>query len=482
MQKVSLGPLVGKVTQTTARILLEFEKDGIEEVTLTAILSGDSMKSSSQVKANRIAVFKFESLEPFTTYEISCSVPLPVPKCSFRTLSGTLGAPTSFNIAVVSGNSDYQTKKTPLDLQLWQEVAGKARKRDIDYIFHIGNQIYTDVDENAYAKCIAELKNHHPPWNEEDIREIIRSCYRKTFKNLYQAAAMANCPNIGIFDEHDIRKGWGSKPDDSNLNTLDGFYCQQARVVYYEYMRQLWEDVDFTKLDEIKAEYHYHILNQVGVFFVDYAGHNASGKKGEGSKKKLGEEQWAELNKCFHPTAGEFKDCSTVILVSPVPIALFNKKTKLGAHDPEEFNEQWLPSDQAEQTQLFMLLNNWKRAGSQREVLVLAGNVNHGGYSDIIYNKQPLFKQMITSGITQKAPPKWSNLLSKIDENSSREIEGLWKVKHHDWVSANNFGILGLQKGVIEMELFTASETQIPGPEKKIIERRKQLGKSCTIF
>ena len=209
MQKVSLGPIIGKVTQNSARILVEFEKDGDETVTITAILTGDAVKSSNKVKGHRIAAFQFENLQPYTSYEISCSYPLPLPKSSFRTLSGTLGAPKNFNIIVVSGNSDGQNKKIPLDLQLWQEVANKTTKKDADYLLHIGNQIYTDVDQDAYTKCVSLLKHDPSSWKAEEIREILRDCYRKTFKNLYQGAAMSNCPNLGIFDEHDIRKDWG---------------------------------------------------------------------------------------------------------------------------------------------------------------------------------------------------------------------------------------------------------------------------------
>ena len=143
---------------------------------------------------------------------------------------------------------------------------------------------------------------------------------------------------------------------------------------------------------------------------MDYLGHKTWGKQGEQSSSKLGDAQWSQLNKCFEPTSGEFHGCNTVILVSTVPLLLLGKKTKLRSHAPEEFQDQWLSANKDEQIRLFTLMNTWKKAASHRELLILAGNVNHGGYTDLLHKNQALCKQMITSGITQKPPSKWADL------------------------------------------------------------------------
>ena len=35
---------------------------------------------------------------------------------------------------------------------------------------------------------------------------------------------MAHTPNIGILDDHDIRKSWGKKLEDSDPQSVDGFF------------------------------------------------------------------------------------------------------------------------------------------------------------------------------------------------------------------------------------------------------------------
>ena len=106
-------------------------------------------------------------------------------------------------------------------------MANKALSKEIDYIFHIGDQIYADLDNDLYDRCVKKLKQTAPAkWNHiaEELREMIREEYRLTWNNPPQRLAMANCANLSIIDDHEVRDDWGFRPEDSDPLSVDGFY------------------------------------------------------------------------------------------------------------------------------------------------------------------------------------------------------------------------------------------------------------------
>jgi phosphodiesterase/alkaline phosphatase D-like protein len=82
---------------------------------------------------------------------------------------------------------------------------------------------------------------------EEKVLKILRDQYRKTWAHPSTRRALANVPNQMMVDDHEIRDDWGWREEDWDPNTVkpDYFYGCCARRVYYEYQRQLRDDIDF---------------------------------------------------------------------------------------------------------------------------------------------------------------------------------------------------------------------------------------------
>ena len=269
-QKVNLGPIIGKTTDSTTRILIEFALDGYETLILTAP-DGLTYDCQKRVIANRPTVFEFRNLKPRTLYKVSSNYDF---QCSsaFRTLS-TGSAPINF--AFVSCNSRRSYNQYNESNNLWSDIATRAVSGELDYIIHFGDQIYADFYNDVYDKCIDVLKKSPRedwPLVAETVRDMLREEYRLTFTAKLEATALANCPSLMQYDDHEIRDDLGFRPEDTDVNTPDGFYIQQARYVYYEYQRQLREDIDFNDLDKIKYEFHMHIINNVAIYIFDYRG------------------------------------------------------------------------------------------------------------------------------------------------------------------------------------------------------------------
>ncbi len=66
---------------------------------------------------------------------------------------------------------------------------------------------------------------------------------------------LAQVPRLTIYDDHEVRDDWGSRPEDSdpNSNEPDYLFGQLCKKAYYEYQRQLREDIDFNNLEAESA-------------------------------------------------------------------------------------------------------------------------------------------------------------------------------------------------------------------------------------
>lgn len=224
------------------------------------------------------------------------------------------------------------------------------------------------------------------------------------------------------FDDHEVRDDLGFRPEDSDPNTVDGFYVQ-ARCVYYEYQRQLREDIDFSNLDKLQYEFHAHILNNIGLFFLDYRGKNSWLKAPE--KGQIGKAQWAALNQAFKPIEGGFDKCDMVILVSTLPLVMYSSGwTRFVEKFVDEAQEEWEFKHVDEHTKLLALMDDWKVAKKgSRELFVVGGDVHHCGHTDIYRDGRRAFSQLVTSGICQEMPKEAVMIFSKIMMGTSNKID-----------------------------------------------------------
>mgnify|MGYP000873027149 CR=1 FL=1 len=441
-QKVTLGPIIGKTTDTSARVMLEFLQDGEEVLTLTAP-DGQTHTCRRHVIANRPVVFQFDNLLPQTKYTVTSNYPFQCTS-AFRTLS--LG-PAPINFAFLSCNSRKAAKKYHDKNNLWSDLGSRACSDQVDYIIHLGDQVYADYCNDIYERCIKILESTpKKDWPKAGltIQEMMREEYRQTYGGRLEAIALANCPNLMQFDDHEFRDDMGFRPEDSDPETADGYYIQLMRVIYYEYQRQLRDDIDFSNLDAIKYEFHSHIINNIGLFFLDYRGKGSWLRAPE--KGQLGKLQWEALERALDPYNGDFKNCNMFILVSPIPVVLYSHGwTKVIKQVIDDAQEEWEFEHQEEHARLLNLMEQWKRTGNgTREVFIVGGDVHHAGFTDIKKGNQTVFCQMVTSGMCQKGLGPAAMFMSRLMMRVGRKIYDDWTFKHHDWTARNNYGLVSL--------------------------------------
>ena len=191
---VLVGPVIGKVTENSARILVEIDKG----ISLTLILIEEETENSNLKSLETFSqtvqcfpkfpkIFIFDNLKENTKYSVTIVNPvdylnpeLNQLKSRFRTMTKDINSPTTFKIACVSCNSIKYNDHVDTDGNLWKDLS--ERIETIDYCIHMGDQVYIDDGkwkgdyDNCNSKCLKK-------WEEKykKIFDYVKFIFKKFY-------------------------------------------------------------------------------------------------------------------------------------------------------------------------------------------------------------------------------------------------------------------------------------------------------------
>ncbi len=363
MANIVVGPIIGEVTDTSARVLVEL--DGDAEITGLAIdAKGLAFKQKKTLRKNRPGVFKFERLRPEKKYIINFTGVDNRFDGSLHTFAKKTAA---MNLAAVSCNFPSRRGNTDLwaDLRDQYVLPGK-----LDLVLHMGDQVYGD---NAFdqAMSIAQDKRIIKPAKEETILDLYRNLYRAAWNYPATREVLANVSNLMIWDDHEIRDDWGSRADDRNAKSQEYYVGTLARRVFREYQRQLWNDFAVDLNPESGFEHHFHKWGGIGVIFLDERG----GRSFASDQKNpyLGTQQWDDLLAALTAKDGFFSSTRALILVASVPLLFLSSNVStVGSIAMDDLHDHWsYTSHRREQIEMIRHLREWMErsdAGRKRGV------------------------------------------------------------------------------------------------------------------
>lgn len=507
LPRVLVGPIIGKVTTSSARVLVEIDREDDVIVMAFADAEGNSgngggtsllrrlgtsvgyyprmrlEESSSNNINNRVTVdaiskvekhlqgksptvFEFRDLMPGTRYIVEVHCPdgpiLGVVPSSFRTFPEEDAE--VLNVGVISCNKIFVTQKgISSHSDLWAHLAKGIDAGKIDLLVHLGDQIYGDGDEryDAEAGCDCDKwsnrfrrakeklgKVESDEWNhhKDGICESYREVYRETWQHPPTAKSLANCPNLMIYDDHEIRDNWGDIKDDWGQGSLDFFIAHCAWIVSLEYQRQLHEDVDFTNLQAIKKDHHFHVVSNVGLMFLDIRGSRTFHRVQDDENPYLGSQQWKDIEKSLGK-GGIFDKVKMLLVCSPAPLVFLQQAiTSTAANSVnrlEDFKGHWSVHPH-EQCHMIDCLYKWKTSKEHRDILILGGDVHCGGHSTIQVSKSIAFCQLTTSAIANRPLPKSVYYTLRLAEQLG-SLTTIYTFTHHHWTRARNYGIVQIK-------------------------------------
>ena len=435
MANIVVGPVIGKVTDKMARVAIEVDS----AAAVTCIVTdgaGAPVKVKQQLEGGRFKAFELTGLKAETGYDVSFQGAAGPVAGKFRTMAK---APVKMNIGAVSCNFTIRRG----DTDLWEDLRDRYVDRGkLSLLLHVGDQIYGD---NAFQEAMAILGGRPAGTaaQQAQILELYRRLYRMTWRHPPTREVLARVPNLMIWDDHEIRDDWGSKKTDYDPNSPEYHVGTLARQAFREYQRQLWDDPVSPPADGL--EDHAHAWGQVGVLLVDQRGGRTFER--DPAQPYLSQRQWDRISGHFKK-GGELAAVRALVVVTTVPLVyLGDSITNGGEHFIDDLGDHWAyGAHRSEQIKMLRMLRYWKYDGikrkEKRELLVVGGDVHIGCQTDIEHDGKTVFKQLITSPITNK-PPGWfayTGLKGALEAEES--LSGRYTFEHHNYTRHRNYGII----------------------------------------
>jgi PhoD-like phosphatase len=200
-----LGPIVGHTDHESTRIWIQVRDD----------------PSRYTLRVKGVGVFPFESTEGLDvelgTSIAACKRLRPEWKYRYQVFRDrravnnadgsfrTMPSPGSFADALfVSVSCSHAT-----ELGIWPRVAEYVKRAQPRFLIMMGDQVYLDHGNGD------DVWAHHLTSNPATRRRAMASKYQKHWGREPIRTILANIPTYMMWDDHDIRNGWGSYAPDS---------------------------------------------------------------------------------------------------------------------------------------------------------------------------------------------------------------------------------------------------------------------------
>eukprot|EP01079_Euglenida_sp_SAG-EU17-18_P002331 gene2331-3164_t len=244
-----------KVTEDSARILVELPSAGEVQVVVTADgPAGRATVDVRNVTAGEPYVFVFTGLDVDTRHTVAMSGWAHVAS-SFRTIKPDLALADRPVFAIAACNRIEYTRLEPVPLggDVWEGLRDKVAAGAITYMFHIGDEVYSDDwhealgGRNTFLDAIdliaAEPDRALWPRLRPQLRDMYADLFRATWSHPPTAAVLAAVPNVMVADDHEYADDMGDSDLHRDPMSKEYFLFHSVRKVVLLYERQLWQDV-----------------------------------------------------------------------------------------------------------------------------------------------------------------------------------------------------------------------------------------------
>lgn len=472
---ISLGPVIGMVTDTTARILIETSETCQVKCFLTdkyGVQHGCTRKCQRHVPS----VFTLEELRADTYYKVSFDLPVPgLVKSGFKTLPpGWNISKNPARIAVVS-TADFADMRDNIAHKndLYKHLYSQLKKGEIDYLFHLGNVAFVDRrktgkgdEPSAFDEAAEYCQGLHGEMladAERHVCSLFRNVYRDTWGHPTLRHVLANVPNLMILNDNEIKANLGDEINESTDPTYKSYITFCAYKVYNEYCRVLFEDVPYQRVGggslsstmKVGQAYHFHAFGDVGFVFIDVRAQRTLHKDWsvDDNLAFLGTKQWADLDYALG-SHGYLSDCKVLLVCMSTPVAQCGEQGYLKASKKIEMQGSWnTPAHTGEASLLLGILFDWKaRKPGKREVIILSGSSTNAGLTqitDLRYQGRGDHRldniKQVTAGPTGALPD--NKLKTRLKSSCGATGLGVYhKFKHDRIVKKSNYALVDIGK------------------------------------
>lgn len=399
-----IGPVIGKVTSSSARVLVDVEGGGA--ICVVAERDGHRVEAETQATAaSPVRAVTLRQLQDGARYSVAVFVDgVRIPQAgSFVTQHA---GDTDWNFVAVSCNDrDYGAPGFDPYTRLYHDYVEPG----VTAVLHLGDQVYAD---KVFRCCVGALRQV-PKAEWPNYRTWVRNMYRQLYRDTWSCGGLrdilANASNLMIWDDHEVVDDWADRDRFIATDTVEHFVSREAWSTYREYQRQLWDD----ELEELPAtgmsEQHMHRFGDLGLLFIDCRGGRAY--QHDAARPYLGSAQWQAIDEALE-AGGTLADARVLLVASPVPLVFMGPRaTDNYEGDSDDLFGHWANDPyRPEQYALLKKLATWKAAQPGRELALLGGDVHVGLIMNIFERRNSnyqdtslAFKQLVTSPIRRES-------------------------------------------------------------------------------
>eukprot|EP00941_MAST-03F_sp_MAST-3F-sp1_P003426 g3426.t1 len=294
-----IGPVIGKVTTTTAVVMLEVDCESDITCVIRDDITGEEKEKMIEMPERRPRGFFFKELNPGRLYHVRFKN-IHQSEDHVGSFCTFLEEPNFFRFFAVGDDdvecaSDHRNSWAELEARI-KETSNGLRRRVSDLLVHIGGQAMV-----GKAFGVKEWKAHAEAMQSSEIRgskhfdaeELVlcearikaqmRDIYRASWGVPERRFVLANTPNLAIWNERDLHNGIFEMFQKCELNTdFEGrqkaeeilalpsatVFLKYARQLYWEYQRQLWQP-EYMGAGGEDEHYFCRLTPQCGILFVE---------------------------------------------------------------------------------------------------------------------------------------------------------------------------------------------------------------------
>src|SRR5688572_7504589 len=235
MATLTTGPVIGLVTATTARVLVDCSTPARVTVTATAVGNpGDRHRFDVQtLNARPVAVAKLAGLTAKTTYRVAIAVDGvddPSRAGRFRTMDPAAKKHELLVMSCCDPDHDDTGDLHDVAAQRHATADGAAA-----IALHVGDQVYADA---VFRACVAMIEDEAPATWVHFRPKIVaqyRSLYRFAWNKPGIRKLLASTMNLMIWDDHEVTDDWADRGIYHDPGTRERFVARCAWQVYREY-------------------------------------------------------------------------------------------------------------------------------------------------------------------------------------------------------------------------------------------------------
>jgi len=414
---------IGRATGTRARIIAVF--DSTVQVARASV-ENSAFAAPQHLTANtvdiapyRIATFDLTGLTggSHVDYDVVGAVDaqsLPATVQTSRRFK-LLPVDRPLRVGLVSCNDLFHPKHVPgRQAAMWTHVSDQMQASNLDLLIHAGDQIYADDVHGD------------PTSGARSMLEDYRRLYVHTWSNPDVANALASCPSVMMWDDHEIYDGWGSNNGDRTTDLVKRFRI--ARQAFADF--QVPHNPDPLEPGSFAFGFD---LNDTGVLAVD-----GRSNRDYPNGVLLGDAQIRAIERWLGTMAP--KELRHLLVVTGVPLVYVPvigilKFIEMFGATPEpldDLRDAWSATNNlTDCRRLLLALFNFAKNSPKTMVTILSGDVHVGALGQIesnlhVVNGRPLRLYQVTSSGIARPPPSGTEaqLLDMADAGRDHDLVG----------------------------------------------------------